>query len=106
MFFAAGHRGSPRKAGGLESPADLSNQMVSPRMRDTPTYSNLHPFAGNDQQISTTRPLSFGITSSDSHEEAMKEALRLDGQEFRDKPLKVVRSNKSAAAKLVIWEFP
>eukprot|EP00435_Cladocopium_sp_Y103_P051906 s689_g16.t1 len=27
--------------------------------------------------------------------EAMKEALRLDGQEFRDKPLKVVKSNKS-----------
>ena len=28
----------------------------------------------------------------------MKEALRLDGEEFRDKPLKVVKSNKSDAA--------
>jgi len=31
--------------------------------------------------------------------EAMKEALRLDGQEFRDKPLKIVKSHKSAGTK-------
>ena len=86
VFFAAGHRGSPIKAIGLKSQAiDLSwFIMIYPNNRFLQEwgilgYSNLHPFGGNDDQPSKSGFHVFRLQVH--HEEAMKEALRLDGQD-------------------------